>query len=69
MSRKISLNARLAHDAEGSKEVEVMLVQIKHPETEQIVRLSTATTRLPMARARPGLAPIPKMTTRRSNSF
>ena len=44
MSRKISLNARLAHDAEGSKEVEVMLVQITHPETEQIVRLSTDPT-------------------------
>lgn len=44
MSRKVSLNARLAHDAVGSKEVEVVLVEITHPETEQVVRLSTDPT-------------------------
>lgn len=44
MSRKISLNARLAHDAVGSKEVEVVLMHITHPETEQVIRLSTDPT-------------------------
>lgn len=44
MSRKISLNARRAHDAVGSKEVEVVLLHITHPETNQIVRLSTDPT-------------------------
>ena len=44
MSRKISLNARLAHDAVGSTEVEVALVQITHPETNQVIRLSTDPT-------------------------
>ena len=44
MSRRISLNARLAHDAVGSKEVEVVLLHITHPETEQIIRLSTDPT-------------------------
>ncbi len=42
--RKLSLNARMAHDAVGSKEVEVVLVQITHPETNQIIRLSTDPT-------------------------
>lgn len=44
MSRKISLNARMAHDAVGSKEVEVVLLHITHPETEQVIRLSTDPT-------------------------
>jgi hypothetical protein len=44
MSRKISLNARRAHDAVGSKEVEVVLLHITHPETNQIIRLSTDPT-------------------------
>ncbi|WP_346915022.1 hypothetical protein [uncultured Roseibium sp.] len=44
MSRKISLNARLALDADGSEEVEVVLLQFTHPETSQIVRLSTDPT-------------------------
>ncbi len=44
MSRRISLNARLAHDAVGSKEVEVVLLHITHPETEQVIRLSTDPT-------------------------
>ncbi|WMT85559.1 hypothetical protein NO932_11535 [Pelagibacterium sp. 26DY04] len=44
MSRIISLNARLAHDAVASSEVEVVLIQFTHPETEQIVRLSTDPT-------------------------
>ncbi|ADZ70128.1 hypothetical protein [Polymorphum gilvum] len=44
MSRKISLNAHLAHDAVGSAETEVVLLQFTHPETEQIVRLSTDPT-------------------------
>ena len=41
MSRKISLSAHLAHDAVGSVETEVALLQFTHPETNQIVRLST----------------------------
>lgn len=44
MSRKISLNAYLALDADGSQEVEVVLLQITHPETEQVIRLSTDPT-------------------------
>jgi hypothetical protein len=43
--RKISLNARLAHDEGlGSAEVEVVLVKITHPETAEVVRLSTDPT-------------------------
>ncbi len=42
--RKISLNARLAHDAVGSDETEVTLMQIIHPDTSQIVRISTDPT-------------------------
>jgi len=44
MSRSISLNARAALDASGSQEVEVILFQITHPETSQIIRLSTDPT-------------------------
>ncbi len=44
MSRKISLNAHLALDADGSRHVEVVLLQITHPETEQVIRLSTDPT-------------------------
>lgn len=44
MSRKISLNARLALDAVASTEVEVVLVLITHPETNQVIRLSTDPT-------------------------
>jgi len=44
MSRRVSLNARLAHEAVGSKEVEVVLLHITHPETNQIIRLSTDPT-------------------------
>lgn len=42
--RKISLNAHLAHDADGSDETEVVLLQFTHPETSQVVRLSTDPT-------------------------
>jgi hypothetical protein len=42
--RRLSLNARTAHDAVGSKEVEVVLLHITHPETEQVIRLSTDPT-------------------------
>jgi|TARA_A100001391_G_scaffold50885_1_gene30944 hypothetical protein len=44
MSRKISVNARLAHDAIGSDHVEVVLLQITHPETEQVIRISSDPT-------------------------
>jgi len=43
--RRISLNARLAHDnGYGSAEVEVVLVRFTHPATDVIVRLSTDPT-------------------------
>lgn len=44
MSRKISFNAHTAHDARGSDETEVILLQFSHPETDEIVRLSTDPT-------------------------
>lgn len=44
MSRKVSLNARLALDAVGTDEVEVVLAFITHPETNQVIRLSTDPT-------------------------
>lgn len=42
--RTISLNARQAHDAVGSAEVEVVLWRISHPDLEQPIRLSTDPT-------------------------
>lgn len=41
MSRRISMNARLAQDADASAEIEVALLLIEHPELEQPIRLST----------------------------
>lgn len=42
--RRLSLNARLAHDAVATDEVEVMLVIIRHPSIDEPVRLSTDPT-------------------------
>lgn len=42
--REISLNARLAHDALGTAEVEVVLWHITHPDLDTPVRLSTDPT-------------------------
>ncbi len=41
MSRRLSLNARLAHEDEFSGEIEVMLFVIEHPELDAPIRLST----------------------------
>lgn len=41
MSCRLSLNARLAHEAEFSAEIEVMLFVIEHPRLEAPIRLST----------------------------
>lgn len=41
MSRRLSLNARLAHEDEFSAEIEVMLFVIEHPDLEAPIRLST----------------------------
>lgn len=42
--RRLSLNARLAQDAEGSAEIEVALILIEHPDLEAPIRLSTDNT-------------------------
>lgn len=42
--RRVSVNARLAHDAASSDEIEVMLVLIRHPSLAEPVRLSTDPT-------------------------
>lgn len=42
--RRLSLNARLAQDAEGSAEIEVALILIEHPELSSPIRLSTDNT-------------------------
>ncbi len=42
--RRISLNARTAHDAEASAEVEVILIKITHPQIDEPIRLSTDPT-------------------------
>ena len=39
--RRLSLNARQAHDAEANLEIEVVLIQIDHPDLEEPIRLST----------------------------
>lgn len=41
MSRRLSLNARLAHEADTSGEIEVVLFHITSPELEEPIRLST----------------------------
>lgn len=41
MSRRLSLNARLAHEADYSGEIEVVLFHISHPDLEAPIRLST----------------------------
>lgn len=42
--RRLSLNARLAQDADLSDEVHVVLLQIEHPDLEAPIRLSTDNT-------------------------
>lgn len=42
--RRLSLNARLALDAEGSTEIEVALILIEHPDLAAPIRLSTDNT-------------------------
>ena len=42
--RRLSLNARLAQDAEASTEIEVALLFIEHPELDAPIRLSTDNT-------------------------
>ncbi|NEX47596.1 hypothetical protein [Pseudotabrizicola algicola] len=42
--RRLSLNARLAQDAEGGAEIEVALIHIEHPDLEAPIRLSTDNT-------------------------
>ncbi|WP_320200491.1 hypothetical protein RMR16_008645 [Agrobacterium sp. rho-13.3] len=42
--RRVSLNARLAQDAQASAEIYVALFQIEHPELEKPIRLSTDNT-------------------------
>ncbi len=44
MSRRVSLNARIAHEAESTAEVDVVLVKITHPALSEPVRLSTDPT-------------------------
>jgi hypothetical protein len=41
MTRKIPLNAYLAHDASSTAEQEIYLVKITHPETNAVVRATT----------------------------
>lgn len=41
MSRRLSLNARLAHEEEFSAEIEVALFHITHPDLDAPIRLST----------------------------
>lgn len=42
--RRLSLNARLALDAPASAEIEVVLIEIDHPELDAPIRLSTDNT-------------------------
>ncbi len=42
--RRLSLNARLAADAPASAEIEVVLMEISHPDLEAHIRLSTDPT-------------------------
>ena len=42
--RRISVNARSAHDAASTDEIEVVLIQIEHPQLAAPVRLSTDPT-------------------------
>jgi len=44
MSRRISLNARQAHDDQSSAQIEVVLFEITHPALEAPIRLSTDNT-------------------------
>lgn len=44
MSRRLSLNARLALDAQGSDEIEVALILIDHADLAAPIRLSTDNT-------------------------
>ncbi|WP_339696026.1 hypothetical protein [Celeribacter baekdonensis] len=44
MSRRVSLNARLALDAEATTEIEVVLFHITHPELDAPIRLCTDNT-------------------------
>lgn len=41
MTRRVSLNARLAQDAAHSAEIEVVLIMVEHPDLEAKIRLST----------------------------
>lgn len=42
--RRLSLNARLASDAPSSSEIEVVLLEISHPDLPAAIRLSTDNT-------------------------
>ncbi len=42
--RRLSLNARIAQDAEASPEIEVVLLHIEHPDLSDPIRLSTDNT-------------------------
>lgn len=42
--RRLSLNARMALDAEGSPEIEMALIYIEHPQLDKPIRLSTDNT-------------------------
>jgi hypothetical protein len=44
MSRRLSLNARMALDATTSAEIEVALMMFDHPDLEEPIRLSTDNT-------------------------
>lgn len=44
MSRSISLNSRLSHDAEATDELEVVLLLLTHPDLDEPIRLSTDPT-------------------------
>ena len=44
MSRRLSLNARLAQDAMASSEIEVALILVEHPDLAAPIRLSTDNT-------------------------
>ncbi|MBZ4022202.1 hypothetical protein CKO11_06995 [Rhodobacter sp. TJ_12] len=44
MSQRLSLNARLAQDSPVSAEIEVVLIEITHPDLEAPIRLSTDNT-------------------------
>lgn len=41
MSRRLSLNARLAHDEQSTAEIEVVLFEVTHPALAAPIRLST----------------------------